>query len=218
MCCRPAKQAEFWTACSCWSRLAGPRMSGKPWRIPDLRLPPLPPDPCGHLRGRPGPRAPPRPAHPPGLPGRSPPAPPRDRAAPLQLVPAAPALGTGPVRRLFERVVRLLATPQTPGAFYPGWRLLVLDGTVYIVPDSSAPAAGRAATAPSPRAANSAWWRWARTEKGPSGPRASRDPSPRHPLHAERSAARRPRPGARAADHAAGRRALPGGGVGTSVP
>jgi hypothetical protein len=56
-------------------------------------------------------------------------------------------LGLAPVRRLFERVVRLLATPQTPGAFYRGWRLMALDGTVYTVPDS--PANARAFGRPS---------------------------------------------------------------------
>ena len=35
-------------------------------------------------------------------------------------------LGLAPVRRLFERVVRLLATPPTPGAFYQGWRLMAV--------------------------------------------------------------------------------------------
>src|SRR5947209_18393353 len=50
-------------------------------------------------------------------------------------------LGLAPVRRLFERVVRLLATPQTPRAFYHGWRLMAVDGTVYNVPDSPANAA-----------------------------------------------------------------------------
>jgi hypothetical protein len=50
-------------------------------------------------------------------------------------------LGLAPVRRLFERVVRVLATPQTPGAFYRGWRLMALDGTVLSVPDSDANAA-----------------------------------------------------------------------------
>lgn len=50
-------------------------------------------------------------------------------------------LGLAPVRRLFERVVRLLATPRTPGAFYRGWRLMALDGSVYNVPDSPANAA-----------------------------------------------------------------------------
>jgi hypothetical protein len=50
-------------------------------------------------------------------------------------------LGLAPLRRLFGRVVRLLATPQTPGAFYKGWRLMALDGSVYNVPDSPANAA-----------------------------------------------------------------------------
>lgn len=47
-------------------------------------------------------------------------------------------LGVAPLRRLFERVVRLLAMPWTPGAFYHGWRLMAVDGTVYNVPDSKA--------------------------------------------------------------------------------
>jgi hypothetical protein len=47
-------------------------------------------------------------------------------------------LGIAPVRHLFEHTVRLLATPQTPGAFYKGLRLMALDGTTYLVPDSDA--------------------------------------------------------------------------------
>jgi hypothetical protein len=47
-------------------------------------------------------------------------------------------LGLAPVRRLFEQTVRLLATPQTPGAFYRGWRLMAIDGSVFSVPDSDA--------------------------------------------------------------------------------
>jgi hypothetical protein len=47
-------------------------------------------------------------------------------------------LGLAPVRRLFEQTVRLLATPATPGAFYKGWRLMALDGTIWTVPDSEA--------------------------------------------------------------------------------
>lgn len=50
-------------------------------------------------------------------------------------------LGVTPLRRLFERQVRPLATPQTPGAFYQGWRLMALDGTVFNVPDSKVNAA-----------------------------------------------------------------------------
>ena len=52
------------------------------------------------------------------------------------LCQARQRLGLAPVRRLFELVVRLLATPQTPGAFYKSWRLMALDGSVYNVPDS----------------------------------------------------------------------------------
>lgn len=47
-------------------------------------------------------------------------------------------LGLAPVRRLFELVVRPLATLQTKGAFYRGLRLMALDGTVMTVPDSPA--------------------------------------------------------------------------------
>jgi hypothetical protein len=47
-------------------------------------------------------------------------------------------LGVDPVRRLFERVVRPLATPETPGAFYRGLRLVAVDGTLEDVPDTSA--------------------------------------------------------------------------------
>jgi hypothetical protein len=50
-------------------------------------------------------------------------------------------LGLAPLRRLFALVVRLVARPQTPGAFYKGWRLMALDGSVYTVPDSVANAA-----------------------------------------------------------------------------
>lgn len=47
-------------------------------------------------------------------------------------------LGVEPVRRLFERTVRPLATPETPGAFYRGLRLVAVDGTLLDVPDTSA--------------------------------------------------------------------------------
>jgi hypothetical protein len=45
-------------------------------------------------------------------------------------------LGVAPVRQLFARVVRPLARPDTPGAFYRGWRLMGIDGVVF---DCSAP-------------------------------------------------------------------------------
>jgi hypothetical protein len=50
-------------------------------------------------------------------------------------------LGVAPVRHLFERTVRPLAHPDTPGAFAFGLRLMGIDGTVYDVPDSDANAA-----------------------------------------------------------------------------
>ena len=43
-----------------------------------------------------------------------------------------------PVRRVFDLVVKPLATPQTPGAFYHDLRLMGIDGTVLDVPDTPA--------------------------------------------------------------------------------
>jgi hypothetical protein len=50
-------------------------------------------------------------------------------------------LGVAPVRNLFTTHVRPLATPQTPGSFYKGLRLVGVDGTVLDVPDTPANAA-----------------------------------------------------------------------------
>lgn len=50
-------------------------------------------------------------------------------------------LGVEPVRRLFDLVVHPLASPTTPGAFYKGWRLMGIDGTVLDAPDTPANAA-----------------------------------------------------------------------------
>jgi hypothetical protein len=47
-------------------------------------------------------------------------------------------LGVAPVRQLFAQVVRPLADPGTPGAFYHGLRLMGIDGVVFDVPDSAA--------------------------------------------------------------------------------
>lgn len=47
-------------------------------------------------------------------------------------------LGIGPLRSLFAHTVRLVATPATPGAFYKDWRLMALDGSLFLVPDSDA--------------------------------------------------------------------------------
>jgi hypothetical protein len=62
-------------------------------------------------------------------------------------------LGIAPVRHLFHQVVRPLARPETPGAFYRGFRLVGLDGTVYDVPDSDANAAVFARPSAGPRGA-----------------------------------------------------------------
>jgi len=47
-------------------------------------------------------------------------------------------LGARPVARLYHRCAHLLATPQTPGAFRFGLRLLALDATLENVPDTPA--------------------------------------------------------------------------------
>jgi hypothetical protein len=47
-------------------------------------------------------------------------------------------LGVAPLRYLFGQVARPLATPQTPGAFYQGLRLVGVDGTTYDIPDAEA--------------------------------------------------------------------------------
>ena len=60
-------------------------------------------------------------------------------------------LGIAPVRQLFEQVVHPLARPETPGAFYRGFRLVGLDGTVFDVPDSEANAAVFARPSAGPR-------------------------------------------------------------------
>jgi hypothetical protein len=59
-------------------------------------------------------------------------------------------LGVAPVRQLFDQVVRPLAAPETPGAFYRGFRLMGFDGVVLDVPDSPANAAafGRPSAGP----------------------------------------------------------------------
>jgi hypothetical protein len=60
-------------------------------------------------------------------------------------------LGVAPVRYLFDHVVRPLARPETPGAFYRGLRLMGIDGTVFDVPDSEANAATFARPSAGPR-------------------------------------------------------------------
>jgi Insertion element 4 transposase N-terminal/Transposase DDE domain len=47
-------------------------------------------------------------------------------------------LGEAPLRRLYERVVRPIATPATKGAWYRAWRLVSLDGSCLDVADTEA--------------------------------------------------------------------------------
>ena len=47
-------------------------------------------------------------------------------------------LGIAPLRRLFDKAVRLLATIATPEAFYKGFRLMAVDGVVFDLPDTKA--------------------------------------------------------------------------------
>lgn len=71
----------------------------------------------------------------------------RDEVAPgrSSLCEARQRLGVKPLRELHARIVRPLATPDTPGAFYRGYRLMGIDGSVFDVPDSEANAVfGRA--------------------------------------------------------------------------
>lgn len=50
-------------------------------------------------------------------------------------------LGVKPLELLFKRVCQLLATPETPGAFRFGLRLVAVDDTMETVPDTPANAA-----------------------------------------------------------------------------
>src|SRR3954464_10979877 len=45
--------------------------------------------------------------------------------------------GEAPLRRLYERVVRPIATPATKGARYRAWRLVSLDGSCLDVPHTA---------------------------------------------------------------------------------
>lgn len=57
------------------------------------------------------------------------------------LCEARQRLGVEPLQMMHALVVRPLATAETPGAFYRGFRLIGIDGTVLDVPDSEANAA-----------------------------------------------------------------------------
>src|SRR3954447_16503079 len=70
------------------------------------------------------------------------------------LSPARSRLGEAPLRRLYEEVVRPIATPASKGAWYRDWRLVSLDGSCLEVADTAAnrsefgvPGASRGASA-----------------------------------------------------------------------
>jgi hypothetical protein len=97
------------------------------------------------------------------------------------LAEARTRLGPEPLKLLFERAARPLATRATRGAFWRGWRLLILDGTCLDVPDSPAnqvfgrSKSGRGkALAPSRRCG---WWGWWRLAPTPSST-PSKAPTP----------------------------------------
>src|SRR5262249_16901248 len=64
-------------------------------------------------------------------------------------------LGVAPLRQLFAQCARPMATHQTVGAFYRGWRLMGLDSTVLDLPDT--PANDRAFGRPRTRRATGAF-------------------------------------------------------------
>lgn len=71
------------------------------------------------------------------------------------LTEARQRLGVRPVRELFGRVVRPIATPDTPGAFRFGLRLMAIDGTTLTMPDS--PANARSFGVPTTRRGSGDW-------------------------------------------------------------
>src|SRR3954462_7430314 len=64
--------------------------------------------------------------------------PPRDEPEPddSAFTQARRRLGVAPLRRLFLETARPMATHQTVGASYRGWRLMGLDGTTLDLPDT----------------------------------------------------------------------------------
>jgi hypothetical protein len=54
------------------------------------------------------------------------------------IVQARQRIGPEPLKELFKLVVRPLATERTPGALFNGLRIVVLDGSTFDVPDTTA--------------------------------------------------------------------------------
>ena len=95
----------------------------------------------------------------------------RDRPEPTDSAfsQARRRLGVAPLRRLFLETARPMATHQTKGASYRGWRLVGLDGTTLDLPDTpdnartfGRPTTGRA-EGPSPRSGCWPSASWVRT-------------------------------------------------------
>jgi hypothetical protein len=77
-------------------------------------------------------------------------------------------LGEAPLRRLYEQVVRPVATSATKGAWYRRWRLVSLDGSCLDLADTEENCAAfgrpRPAVARAP-SRSSASWPWSRTAR-----------------------------------------------------
>ncbi len=66
---------------------------------------------------------------------------PQEPAGPSALSYQRALLGVEPLQWLFEQGTHLLCTPETEGAWYRGYRLMALDGSLFNVPDTAANAA-----------------------------------------------------------------------------
>src|SRR5260221_8537718 len=63
---------------------------------------------------------------------------PQERAGPSALSYQRAMLGVEPLQWLFEQGTHVLCTPETPGAWYQGYRLMALDGSLFNVADTRA--------------------------------------------------------------------------------
>ncbi len=66
---------------------------------------------------------------------------PQEPAGPSALSYQRAILGAEPLEWLFEQGTHVLCTPQTEGAWYRGYRLMAIDGSLFNVPDTQANAA-----------------------------------------------------------------------------
>lgn len=63
---------------------------------------------------------------------------PQEPAGASALVYQRALLGVEPLQQLFEKGTHVLCTPETAGAWYKGYRLMALDGTLFHLPDTEA--------------------------------------------------------------------------------